>query len=59
MIDGGWIMINSSGIHCVDSREELDQEWVQLFIEAKKMGVTLEEIQEFLLKNESFIPESQ
>lgn len=52
-------MINSSGIHCVDSREELDQEWVQLFIEAKKLGVTLEEIQEFLFKNESFIPESQ
>ncbi|WP_449539573.1 anti-repressor SinI family protein [Ferdinandcohnia sp. Marseille-Q9671] len=51
-------MINSSSLHCVDSQEELDQEWVQLFIEAKKLGVTLEDIQKFLVKN-TLIPESQ
>lgn len=42
----------------VDSDHKVSQEWVQLILEAKNLGITLEEIQEFF-KNKRSTPENQ
>ncbi|MDQ0156270.1 anti-repressor SinI family protein [Robertmurraya andreesenii] len=31
--------------------EELDKDWLQLIIEAKKMGIQMEEIRDFFIHN--------
>lgn len=33
-----------------DGGEEVDQEWKELIVEAKKLGITLEEIREFFTR---------
>ncbi|MET3698684.1 MerR-like DNA binding protein [Bacillus oleivorans] len=45
-------------LHSVDSDHNSEQEWVQLILEAKSLGITLEEIQEFF-KNKRITPENQ
>ncbi|WP_130858658.1 MULTISPECIES: anti-repressor SinI family protein [Gracilibacillus] len=38
---------------------DLDAEWAELILEAHKLGITKEEIREFLNKPESFLPLSK
>lgn len=35
----------------VDNKQELDQEWIELIKEAKNLGLSLEEIRDFLYHN--------
>ncbi|WP_328588885.1 anti-repressor SinI family protein [Niallia nealsonii] len=34
---------------CMFNEEELDKEWLKLLLEAKNLGMTMEEIRKFLL----------
>jgi DNA-binding transcriptional MerR regulator len=36
-----------------DGMEELDREWLNLILEAKKLGMTVEEVREFLAQVEN------
>ncbi|WP_245208061.1 anti-repressor SinI family protein [Sediminibacillus dalangtanensis] len=38
----------------MDFYEKLDQEWVDLMVEAKDLGIGIEELQEFLKKQGQF-----
>ncbi len=56
--DGGPKMDKSKLLYNVETNHKIDQEWVQLIIEAKNFGLTKEEIRDFL-KSKKFTSDDQ